>query len=87
MDQLTQMEFLQVRELLSTEALAVKKCKLYANDTNDEQLRNLFWESAQVHERNLASLLNEMRNHQGKEVRRVPDPEPVEPEQPGRANH
>jgi hypothetical protein len=63
------MEFLQVRELLSTEALAVKKCKLYANDAGDEQLRNIFREAAQVHERNLDALLNQVRNHQGKPAR------------------
>lgn len=66
MEQMTQMEFLQVRELLSTEALAIKKCKQYARETGDEALKTVFAEAARVHERNLDELLSQLRALNGK---------------------
>lgn len=66
MEQLTQMEFLQLREILSTEALAIKKCKLYARDTGDEQLKALFDDAARVHEQSLDRLVGQLRSLSGK---------------------
>jgi hypothetical protein len=66
MEQLTQMEFLQLRDLLSTEALVIKKYQLYARDAGDDNLRSLFSEAARTHQENLDALVAQLRSLNGK---------------------
>lgn len=66
MEQLTQMELLQVRELFGLESLAVKKCLVYARETQDSQLRNLFEDAASLHQTQADHLITEFRRHDGK---------------------
>jgi hypothetical protein len=66
LEQLTQMELLQLRELLSMESLAVKKCQLYGRDSQDPQLRQVFEEAATLHQGQVDNLMTQLREHDGK---------------------
>lgn len=66
MEQLTQMELLQVQELIGMETLAAKKCKVYARETTDPQLKQLFDEGAALHQQQLNALVNQLRLHNGR---------------------
>jgi hypothetical protein len=66
LEQLTQMELLQVRELFGQERLAVKKCLVYANKTEDAQLRQLFDTAATLHQSQVDNLITQLRRHDGR---------------------
>lgn len=66
MEQLTQMELLQLQELLGTEELAVKKSMFYAENCHDAELKKIFQESARNHQGHLDGLLEQMRSLSGK---------------------
>jgi hypothetical protein len=70
MDQLTQMELLQIHELLSAEELAVKKCQAYADVIKDDELAPYIQQSISLHQKHVTDLLEQVRQHNGKgEVR------------------
>ncbi|MDD3653417.1 MAG: hypothetical protein PHO01_04425 [Desulfotomaculaceae bacterium] len=66
MEQLTQMELLQLEELLGTEELAVKKSMFYAENCRDAELKKIFLESARNHKGHLDGLIEQMRSLSGK---------------------
>jgi hypothetical protein len=67
MDQLTQMEYLQLHELLSGEELALKKCLAYQELMQDDELAPYLSSTIALHRDNIADLVQLMRSHQGKE--------------------
>lgn len=67
MEQLTQVELLHLEELLSMEALAIKKYKSYAKNCREKEMVPLFEEAVEMHRKHLQGLLDQMRNHNGKE--------------------
>lgn len=66
MEQLTQMELLQVRELHGIESLAIKKCLVYARESQDSQLKELFQDAASLHQDQADNLISQLRTHSGK---------------------
>jgi hypothetical protein len=66
LEQLTQMELLQLRELLSMEALAVKKCQVYARESQDAHLRQLLEDTVLMHQSQVDNLMTQLRTHNGK---------------------
>lgn len=66
MEQLTQMELLQIEEMLRAEDLAVKKCKFYAQSCHDADLKKAFQEGANAHQMHLEGLLGQLRALNGK---------------------
>lgn len=66
MEQLTQMELLQLHELLSAEELALKKCQTYQDQIQDDELNPYIRESVNLHQQNLIALIDLMRQHNGK---------------------
>lgn len=66
MEQMTQMELLQVRELHGIESLAVKKCLVYARETQDAQLKQMFQDGASLHQTQADNLITQLRTHSGK---------------------
>lgn len=66
LEQLTQMELLQVHELFGQERLAVKKCHVYAKETEDAQIRQLLEEAALLHQHQVDQLITQLRQHDGR---------------------
>ncbi|OPX90885.1 MAG: hypothetical protein A4E54_00563 [Pelotomaculum sp. PtaB.Bin117] len=66
MEQLTQMELLQLEELLRAEELAVKKSDFFADNCQDADLKKIFQESSRVHQGHLDGLLGQLRSLNGK---------------------
>jgi hypothetical protein len=66
LEQLTQMELLQLHELLGAEELTLKKCLVYANQINNDELQPFVQESISLHKQNLATLIDLFRQHNGK---------------------
>jgi len=62
LEQLTHMELLQLRELLGSEELAVKKYRAYGYEVQDEQLKSLFERAATVHQQHLEHLVDQLRS-------------------------
>ena len=60
-EQLTQMELLQLRELLDAEELAVKKYRAYGQMAQDRHLRSLFEQGATLHQQHLDQLVDQLR--------------------------
>ena len=66
MEQLTQMELLQIEEMLMAEDLAVKKCRVYSENCHDPELKKIFREGADAHQMHLEGLLGQLRALNGK---------------------
>lgn len=56
-DRLTESELLYIRHGLDAEVLALKKCLHYAEETGDEDARQLFKEHADIHHRRFDLML------------------------------
>jgi hypothetical protein len=67
MEQLTQMELLQLHELLGAEELAVKKCNAYAEMIKDDELKPFIQNTLALHQANVVALVDLVRRHNGKE--------------------
>jgi hypothetical protein len=67
LEQLTQMELLQIHELLGSEELAVKKCMAYAEMVKDDELQPYIEQSIQLHQQNIMDLWQLVRDHNGKQ--------------------
>ncbi|MHB8918347.1 MAG: hypothetical protein ACYC4H_10015 [Desulfocucumaceae bacterium] len=66
MEQLTQMELLQIEEMLRAEDLAIKKCKFYAGSCHDADLKKVFMAGADAHQMHLEGLMGQLRALNGK---------------------
>lgn len=58
--QLTQMELLQVNELLRAEELAWRKSAHYAHHAQDEQVRQLARQCGEHHRQHMQTLINQL---------------------------
>jgi hypothetical protein len=67
MDQLTQMEFLQLHELLGAEELALKKTQAYAEQIQDDELKPYIENTITLHKQHLGQLIELIRHHNGRE--------------------
>lgn len=67
MEQLTQMELLQLHELLGAEELALKKCQAYSKVVQDDELQPYIQESITLHQVHLNQLIDLIREHDGRE--------------------
>lgn len=67
MEQLTQMELLQLHELLGAEELALKKCQAYSMSIQDDELQPYIQESSNLHQKHLDELIDLIRDHNGRE--------------------
>lgn len=67
MEQLTQMELLQIHELLGAEELALKKCNAYLQAIDNDELRPQFEASLEMHQAHITELIDLVRRHNGKE--------------------
>lgn len=67
MEQLTQMELLQLHELLGAEELAIKKCNAYTQMVKDDELEPYIQDSLALHQANVVELVDLIRRHNGKE--------------------
>ncbi|GAB6138251.1 hypothetical protein [Halanaerobaculum tunisiense] len=67
MDQLTQGELKEIKDQMSTTALAMKKYQIYQQETQDSELKQIFQEGEQLHHNQLQTLLDQLRNFNGQE--------------------
>jgi hypothetical protein len=67
-EQLTQMELLQIHELLSAEELTLKKCQVYSEQIQDDELQPCIQNTIKLHKQNLSEIVNLCRQHNGKEL-------------------
>jgi hypothetical protein len=67
LEQLTQMELLQIHELLGSEELAIKKCTAYAEMVRDDELLPYIQQSIELHQQNIMELWQLVRDHNGKQ--------------------
>ncbi len=72
MEQLTQMEPLDLQDLMEAEALAVRKCELYEQKCKSDELKNWFQDAAQLHRDHVGQMLTQLRNHDGREREDLP---------------
>jgi rubrerythrin len=66
MEQLTQMELLQVQELLRVEELTSRKYERYAEQCKDDEMKRIFREASDLHRQHMDTLIEEMRRHSGR---------------------
>lgn len=66
MEQLTEMEFLQAKELLDALELATKKALTYSAAFGDGDLQDLARRTAGRHREQLQQLLDQVRRHSGR---------------------
>jgi rubrerythrin len=66
MEQLTQMELLQVQELLKVEELTSRKYERYAEQCKDDEMKRIFREASDLHRQHMDTLIEEMRRHSGR---------------------
>ncbi|KJS23596.1 MAG: hypothetical protein VR72_00325 [Clostridiaceae bacterium BRH_c20a] len=71
MEQLTQMEFLKINELLGAEELSIKKYQAYSNEVKDDELQPYIQESINLHQQNLSNLLELVRKNNGKDETQI----------------
>ncbi|MFZ5945808.1 MAG: DUF2383 domain-containing protein [Bacillota bacterium] len=71
MEQLTQMEFLKINELLGAEELSIKKYQNYSNEVKDDELHPYIQESINLHQQNLSNLLELIRKNNGKDEKQI----------------
>lgn len=62
MAQLTQMELLQVHELLRAEELAWRKCAHYTQYAEDPQVKQLAQQVGQQHRQHMQTLLGQLQS-------------------------
>lgn len=67
MEQLTQSELIHLEDLLQMEALAIKKYQNYAKACHEKELIPLFEKGVTLHRQHLQGLLDQLRQHNGKE--------------------
>ncbi len=60
--QLTQMELLQVHELLRAEELAWRKCEHYAQYAEDPQIKQMSQHCSQQHRQHMQTLLGQLQS-------------------------
>ncbi len=60
MAEITQRELLCVEELLEAEALAIRKCQMFAEQCRDSELRRLFQHYTQQHQNHYNTLLTHL---------------------------
>lgn len=66
MEQLTQMELLQVQELLRVEELTSRKYERYTEQCKDDEMKRIFREASDLHRQHMDTLIEEMRRHSGR---------------------
>lgn len=66
MEQLTQMELMQMEELLMAEDLAIKKLKFYEDNCQDTDLKSIFQDGAMMHRMHMEGLMGQLRSLNGK---------------------
>ncbi|SMO59757.1 hypothetical protein [Melghirimyces algeriensis] len=66
MEQLTQNEFINLNELIHTEALAIRKCGWYERQCESEGMKRWFQEAAEIHRSHLQGLMEQLRHHSGR---------------------
>lgn len=62
MSQLTQMELLQVHELLRAEELAWRKCEHYVQYAQDPQIKQMAQQCAQHHRQHMQTLIGQLQS-------------------------
>lgn len=67
MEQLTQMELLQIHELLGAEELALKKCTIYLEAIDNDELQPPVEAALTMHQEHITRLVDLIRLHNGKE--------------------
>jgi len=67
MEQLTQKEFMQIKNHLQTTSLAMKKSQIYQEDVQDQELKEFFEDIAKNYQGHINRLVNNLRNFNGKE--------------------
>lgn len=66
MDQLIQKELQDIQSHLEDSELFIKKCKIYANQAKDDELKNWMNEGAAIHQGQIEVLVNQLRQFDGK---------------------
>jgi len=59
---LTQMELLQINELLRAEELAWRKCEYYGQYAQDPQVRQMAQQGAQHHRQHMQTLMSQLQS-------------------------
>lgn len=67
MEQLTQKELMNIKSQMDNNSLAIKKYQIYQSQVQDEELKNIFKEGEKLSQNHLQTLLNQLRDFNGKE--------------------
>ncbi|MDA8353237.1 MAG: hypothetical protein M0Z65_08670 [Firmicutes bacterium] len=69
MEQLTQMELLHLQDLISAEALAVRKYNMYESHCDSQEMKKWCRDAADLHSRRMERIMEQLRLHDGREPR------------------
>lgn len=68
---ITTKDHLYLKDQLSWELVAMKKCRHFASECQDEQIRQAIDEAGQMHQRHYQILLSHLQNNNSAEMQRV----------------
>jgi hypothetical protein len=68
---ITTKDFLYLKDQLSWELLAMKKCRHFAQECSDPQIKQVIDEAGQMHQRHYQLLLKHMQNNNTVEMTKV----------------
>lgn len=68
----TTKDYLYLKDQLSWELLAMKKCRHFAQECTDPEIRQAIDKAGQMHERHYSLLLKHLQNNNTAEMQKVP---------------
>lgn len=66
---------LYLKDQLSWELLAMKKCRHFAQECSDPEIIQLIDQAGQMHQRHYMLLLKHLQNNNTEEMKKVPQPQ------------
>ncbi|KQX51765.1 hypothetical protein [Paenibacillus sp. Root444D2] len=64
-----------LKDQLSWELLAMKKCRHFAQECSDSEIRQLIDKAGQMHQKHYMLLLKHLQNNNTEEMKKVPQPQ------------
>jgi hypothetical protein len=72
---ITVKDCLYLKDQLSWELLAMKKCRHFAQECSDPEISQMIDKAGQMHQRHYMLLLKHLQNNNTEEMKKVPQPQ------------
>jgi hypothetical protein len=72
---ITVKDSLYLKDQLSWEILAMKKCRHFAQECSDPEISQMIDKAGQMHQRHYMLLLKHLQNNNTEEMKKVPQPQ------------